>query len=438
MEPSLLGLIGIVILLALLALRFPVAPATFVIAICGIGLTSASSGAGFFRWLAAIPRLLRDGLHPEAIGMLFLFVLLGNLAFYAGISTRVFDAARVWLRNQPGGLAIASVLGCGGFASLSGSSVSCASTMGRICLPGMLEQGYDPRLAASSVAVGGTLGSLIPPSMLFIFYGFLSGQSVATLFIAGILPGLLSLAGMIGVIVWWVREEPAAAPGPVRVSASGMQAMVALWPPIALLSIIIGGLFLGILSPLSAAAICVGLTFLIGLWQGRLPGDMLWIILRDSVLQAASLVLALAAAMLFLAFINDTGIAGIMAERLHSNGMSALSVIVIAAAILLVMGMFIEPLGILIISLPVLLPLMQVYGMDQIWFGVIVVKLLEIALITPPVGLNVFVISGVARNVTSEQIFGGVARFLLVDILVLTVLILFPAVSLLLPRMMAG
>ena len=148
--------------------------------------------------------------------------------------------------------------------------------------------------------------------------------------------------------------------------------------------------------------------------------------------------LALAAAMLFLGFINDTGIAGIMAERLYSNGIPALSVIVVAAAILLIMGMFIEPLAILIITLPVLMPLMQAYGMDAVWFGVIIVKLLEIALITPPVGLNVFVISGVARNVTSEQIFGGVARFLLVDILVLTILILFPAVSLPVPGMMSG
>lgn len=438
MEPSLLGLIGIMILLALLALRFPVAPATFAIAIFGIGLTSANSGNGFFQGVAAIPYQLRDGLHPQAMAMLFLFVLLGNLAFYAGISTRIFDATRIWLRNQPGGLAIASVLGCGGFASLSGSSVSCASTMGRICLPGMLEQGYDPRLAASSVAVGGTLGSLIPPSVLFIFYGLLVGQPVATLFIAGLLPGLLSLVGMIAVIIWWVREEPAAAPGPVRVSGSGIQATIALCPPVALLSIITGGLFLGILSPLSAAAISVGLALLIGLWQGRLPGELLWIILRDSVRQAVSLMLALAAAMLFLGFINDTGIAGIMAERLHSNGMPTLSVIVVAAAVLLIIGMFVEPLAILIISLPVLMPLMQVYGMDPVWFGVIIVKLLEIALITPPVGLNVFVISGVARNVTSEQIFGGVARFLLVDMLVLTVLILFPVVSLLLPGMMRG
>lgn len=437
MESTLFGLFGIVVLLALLALRFPVALSTLLVAIFGIGLTGIGTG-GVLQRLETIPGLLHENLRPESMAMLVLFVLLGNLAFYAGISTRIYDAARVWLRSMPGGLAIASVLGCGGFAALSGSSVSCASTMGRICLPEMQRQGYDPKLASASVAVGGTLGSLIPPSVLFIFYGLLTGQSVAALFVAGLLPGLLSLVGMIAVIGWWVHETPAAGPAPVEISTSLTQATIALWPPAALTIIILGGLFFGILSPFEAAAICVGLVLLIGLWQQRLTAELLWIVLKDSAIQGASLVFAVAAAVLFLAFMGQTGIAESMAEGLRMSGMPALTVIAVAVAILLVMGMFIEPLGILIISLPILVPLMQSYGLDPVWFGVILVKLLEIALITPPVGLNVFVIGSVAHGISSEQVFGGVARFLLVDILVLAVLILFPAVSLLLPGLMPG
>lgn len=437
MESTLFGLFGIVVLLALLALSFPVALSTLLVAIFGIGLTGTGTG-GVLQRLETIPGLLLENLRPESMAMLVLFVLLGNLAFYAGISTRIYDAARVWLRSMPGGLAIASVLGCGGFAALSGSSVSCASTMGRICLPEMQRQGYDPKLASASVAVGGTLGSLIPPSVLFIFYGLLTGQSVAALFVAGLLPGLLSLVGMIAVIGWWVNETPAAGPAPVEVSTSLTQAMIALWPPAALTIIILGGLFFGILSPFEAATICVGLVLLIGIWHQRLTAELLWIVLKDSAIQSASLVFAVAAAVLFLAFMGQTGIAESMAEGLRMSGMPALTVVALAVAILLVMGMFIEPLGILIISLPILVPLMQTYGLDPVWFGVILVKLLEIALITPPVGLNVFVIGSVAHGISSEQVFGGVARFLLVDILVLAVLILFPTVSLLLPGLMPG
>lgn len=436
MSLAVLGFIGIIALLTLLALRIPVALAAGGISIIGLALSEGFTSAGLARVIETVPAMLDGALQIESMVMVALFVALGNIAFYAGISTRIYDAAQVWLRRLPGGLAMASVLGCGGFAALSGSSVGCASTMGRICVPEMLRQGYDPKLATSSVAVGGTLGSLIPPSILFILYGLLADLPVAKLFIAGLLPGLLSLAGMIAVIIWWVHDEPRIAPDPAPAHASWGQATLALWPPVTLLAVIVGGLYFGLLSPLTAAALCVALTVVIGLLDQRISMDVLWIVLRDTIVQSASLLLIVATATLFLGFVEQTGIGNAIAEWTRISGLPALTVIAIAAVICLVLGMFVAPLGILVLILPLMLPLMQVYGMDPIWFGVILVKLLEIALITPPVGLNVFVIGSVTRNVAVDQIFAGVSRFLLVDVLVLAVLILFPVLSTLLPSSM--
>ncbi|RNF35180.1 TRAP transporter large permease [Paracoccus methylarcula] len=436
MSPAMLGFTGIIALLALLALRIPVALATGGIAIAGFALSAVLSDAGMTQTFATIPPMLSDVLQADVVAMVMLFVTLGNIAFYAGISTRIYDAAQVWLRAVPGGLAMASVLGCGGFAAISGSSVGCASTMGRICVPEMLRHGYDPRLATSSVAVGGTLGSLIPPSVLFILYGLLSGQPIARLFIAGLLPGLLSLAGMLAVILWWIREEPGIAPDPGPAGASRAEATLALWPPLVLLAIIIGGLYSGLLSPLTAAAVCVGIALAIGVLHHRLSAAMLWIVFRDSAVQGASLLLIVVTATLFLGLVQQSGAGMVLAEWARFGGLPALTVVALAAAACLVLGMFIEPLGILVLAMPVMVPLMQVYGMDPIWFGVILVKLLEIALITPPVGLNVFVIGSVTRDIAVDRIFAGVARFLLVDMLVLVVLILFPVLSTLLPASM--
>lgn len=437
MSPAMLGLVGMIALLGMLALRLPVALAAGAIAIPGIAWLGTMSGETLSHSIAAIPGMMQDLLHPDRMAMVALFVLLGNIAFYAGISTRIYDAARIWLLHVPGGLAMASVLGCGGFASISGSSVGCASTMGRICVPEMLRHGYDPRLATSSVAVGGTLGSLIPPSVLFILYGLLTGESVAKLFIAGLLPGLLSLAGMLAVILWWVREEPGIAPRPAPAKESRAEATLALWPPAILLAIIIGGLFSGLLSPLTAAATCVGLALAIGVLHHRLTVEVLWIVFRDSAVQSVLLLLIVATAALFLRFMEQTGVGLAIAEWARFSGLPVLTVVALVAVICLLLGMFVEPLGILVLTLPVMAPMMQSYGMDPIWFGVILVKLLEIALITPPVGLNVFVIGSVTRDVAVDQVFAGVARFLLIDMLVLLVLILFPVFSTLLPGSMA-
>ncbi|MFV0382874.1 TRAP transporter large permease [Paracoccus sp. (in: a-proteobacteria)] len=437
MTPSLLGFLAFGALGLLLALRNQIAPAVAVVAVGGLAVIEPLIGHGLGQTVTDMSAMLRELLRLETVMIVALFIMLGNLAFYAGISTRIYDASAVWLRHVPGGLAMASVLGCGGFAAISGSSVACATTMGRICVPEMLRQGYDARLATSAVAVGGTLGALIPPSLLFVFYGLLADLPIARLFIAGILPGLVSLAAMLLAILWWVAEEPDIAPVPRQPArASRLQATIALWPPALLFLVLIAGLFRGFLTPVSAAGICVVLVALIGLWQGRLSVQHLWLVLRETAGQTLMALALLVAARLFMGFIQLAGTDQAMVGLAHAMGLSSLTVVALCAIICLILGMFIEPMGILALTLPLLLPLVQAYEMDPIWFGVILVKLLEIALITPPVGLNVFVISGVTRGTGLGVVYHGVARFLMLDLLVLVVLILFPALSTLLPAAM--
>lgn len=442
---SSIGLVALLLALVLLLLRLPATVVVIAIALAGVLFAETFGGlqgaTGLQGGLAAtsdhVAALLLDLTRTDALLMVPLFILLGNIAFYAGISTRIYDAASVWLRKVPGGLAMASVMGCGGFAAISGSSLACATTMGRICVPEMLRHGYDARLAASSVAVGGTLGALIPPSILFILFGLFTGTSVAQLFMAGLLPGLLSLAGMLVVIAIWAHDEPAAAPAAGPSEASRLDALIAIWPPLALLSVIIGGLSLGLLRPSMAAAICVALAILIGFAQKRLTAELLWTALRLSLRQTLSILFAVVAAKLFIGFLDLTGTSDGLVSLVQGWGLPTMAVLALVVVSYLLLGMFMEPMAILILTLPLTIPLIHAYGMDPIWFGVIVVKLLEIGLITPPVGLNVFVIGTVARDVGRDRIFAGVARFLMVDGLVLLALILFPVISTLIPSMMA-
>ncbi|MBO9456701.1 TRAP transporter large permease [Paracoccus sp. R12_1] len=433
MDPANIGVALLILTLSLLALRVPLALVLGGVGAVGTFLIHATSGGGIFdvamNWTG--PTLLSTALDlPRAgdLAIVPLVILLGNIAFYAGIATRIYDAAAIWLRPLRGGLAMAAVVGCGGFSAISGSSVACASTMGRICAPEMLRLGYDPRLATASVAVGGTLGSLIPPSVLFILFGIFTETSIARLFLAGVLPGLLSLAGMMAVVAWWVGQNPKDAPPGTVDKASRIDAALAIWPALLLFAMIVGGILLGF-SATAAVAACVMLTLVIGFTQSRLTADVLWQAIRESLLQSAAILVIVVAAKVFFGFVILTGLPDAALGWAQDAALSYFVMIAVVIITYLILGMFLEPIAILILTLPFLLPLVEAYGMDPIWFGVIVVKLLEIGLITPPVGLNVFVIGNVTRDVGIDRIFAGVSRFLAIDVLVLLILILFPIIS---------
>ncbi|WCR10815.1 TRAP transporter large permease [Paracoccus stylophorae] len=443
MDASTIGLIAFAMVIVLLALRVPIAFVLAGVATVG-GFLVYSLRTGTFtpeRAINPVTSLVMNSffelIHSYDLSMIPLFVALGNIAYRAGITTRIYDAANVWLRRIPGGVGVASVMGCGGFSAISGSSIACASTMGRICVPEMLRLGYDPRLASASVAAGGTLGSLIPPSVLFILYGIFTETSISKLFLAGILPGLLSLGGYVLVILWWAGRNPAAAPvdpQPLQPGAR-MAAALAAWPAVLLFAVIIGGIYGGIFTATEAAAVSVVLTILIGFAQRTLTLASMWGAIRESLIQTAAIFLIAACAKIFVSFVALTGSAGAVVSWVTEAGLPPLALMIAISVLYLFLGMFLDPIGIIVLTLPFVIPLIDGMGLDLIWFGVIVVKLLEIGLITPPVGLNVFVIGNVVRgSVTVDQIFAGVVRFLMIDLVVLAILILVPAISTIIPN----
>ncbi len=445
MDGTLIGLVAFAAVIGLLAIRVPIAFALAGVATVGTFVIFAFRTGVFMPDRAIRPTSSLvfsnsfDLIHSYDLSMIPLFVALGHIAYRAEITTKIYHAARVWLAHVPGGVAMASVVGCGGFSAITGSSIACASTMGRICSPEMLRMGYDKRLATASVAAGGTLGSLIPPSVLFIIYGIFTETSISKLFLAGILPGLLSLAGFLLVIWFWVWRDPAAAPKYAETITFGdkWRAGLAAWPAAALFVIIVGGIYGGFFTATEAAAICVSAAVLIGFAQRKLSFRDIVEALRETCVQTTSIFLIAAGAKIFVAFIALTGVAPAIVQVVTEAELSVVLLLAAIAAIYLLLGMFLDPIGIMVLTLPLMVPLVEGYGLDLIWFGVVVIKLLEIGLITPPVGLNVFVIAGVVgKDVPIDRIFSGILRFLTVDVLVLILIMAFPILSLLIPGSM--
>ncbi|WP_422050558.1 TRAP transporter large permease [Shimia sp.] len=442
MDPATIGLIAFATVLVLLALRVPIAFALGAVAVVATFVIFAFRTGTFMpeRAIRATTSMVFnnafDLIHSYSLSMIPLFVALGHIAYRAEITTKIYFAAKVWMTRIPGGVAMASVIGCGGFSAITGSSIACASTMGRICTPEMLRMGYDPRLATASVAAGGTLGSLIPPSVLFIIFGIFTETSISKLFLAGILPGLLTLLGFVAVIWIWVLRAPHIAPdvGETYTTEERKAAAIAAWPALFLFVVIVGGIYGGIFTATEAAAVCVSAATVIGFAQGTLTLQGLWDSVKETCVQTAAIFFIAAGAKVFVSFIALTGIAPAIVEFVSAADMSVVVLMICIALIYLVLGMFLDPIGIMVLTLPLLVPLVESYGLNLIWFGVVVIKLLEIGLITPPVGLNVFVIANVVgKEAPIDRIFAGIARFLSVDIIVLGLIMAFPILSLWIP-----
>lgn len=413
------GLAAMVVVAVLTALHVPVALALLMVAALGLV------------WTGGLGRAVEQAMGLMAVPDLLvvpLVLMLGNLAFYAGLATRVHDAATVILQGRRGGLAVAALLGCAGFAATSGSSVGCAATMSRIAVPPMLRAGYDPRLAGAVVALGSTSGALLPPSMLLIVWALLSGTPVASMFLAGLVPALVSLAGMLVVVLWWVRQDPGAAPLPRPMAISAWAAIAAAWPAPVLFAVVVGGLLSGMLGAPGAVAICLGMTLAVGAFQRRLTGETLWLSVRETVRQAVAMVLILVTARLFLVFLELAGTPDLLAGWME--GIPRQLVVLGLGLACVALGLVVEPLAMLVLALPFALALSRADGVDPVWGGVVLVKLVEMAMILPPLGLIVIVIARAVGGVSPQAIFAGVGRFLFVDLLVLAALVLFPALAL--------
>lgn len=442
MDASTVGLVAFSAVLILLALRVPIAFTLAAVATVATFVIFAFRTGTFMpeRAIRATTSMVFsnsfDLIHSYDLSMIPLFVALGHIAYRADITTKIYHAAKVWLTRLPGGVAMASVMGCGGFSAITGSSIACASTMGRICTPEMLRMGYDPRLATASVAAGGTLGSLIPPSVLFIIYGIFTETSISSLFLAGVLPGLLTLAGFVLVIALWVWRSPEIAPPTDQrySAAERRQAAWDSWPAFLLFVLIIGGIYGGIFTATEAAAVCVVSATLIGFAQRKLTLPSLWAAVKETCIQTTAIFLIAASAKIFVAFVALTGVAPMVVAAVTEAQLSLVVLMLCIGLIYLLLGMFLDPIGIMVLTLPLMIPLVESYDLNLIWFGVVVIKLLEIGLITPPVGLNVFVIANVVgKEAPIDKIFAGVSRFLSLDVIVLLIIMAFPALSLLIP-----
>ncbi|MCB1398185.1 MAG: TRAP transporter large permease [Rhodobacteraceae bacterium] len=434
MSDTAIGFAGLGLLLVLIGLRFPIGVSLIGVSFGGIWLLIGERAA----WgaLGVVPWGFASTWQLSSIPM---FLMMGFLCYHADLTAGLFRAARVFLSWLPGGLAVASVFGASGFAAVTGSSVACAAAMGKIAVPEMMRARYDVALATGTVAAAGTIGALIPPSILMILYGIIAQVPVSKLFLGGVGAGLLTLAGYCTVIVLRSAVNPALAPrDATRFGWSErLAALGETWPVILLILGVFGGLFAGVFTPTEAGAVGSALALLIGLAKRSLT----WAGLRESVIDtlmnsAALFVIAIGASMLtrFLAY---SGAGDALAEAL--SGATSRPVLLIAgiACVYLLLGMFLEPIGAMLLTLPILLPIVGEAGFDLIWFGILLTKFLEIGMITPPVGLNVFVIKGVVGNLASTgTIFRGILWFLVADFLIVALLVALPDIVLWLPTRM--
>ncbi len=430
MEPITVGIIGILVLSVLLVSGMRIAYAT---ALCGL--------LGLWALRGYEPAAGIAGLMPDAesshytLLVLPLFVLMGYLAHHAGITRNIYWTARQWLGHLPGGLAIATIFGCAGFAAACGASTASAAVMGRVSLPELKRFGYDEKIAAGCVAAGGTLATMIPPSVIMVIYGFIAEQSIGALLLAGILPGLLQ-AGSYSIMLYLrFRANPQLGPS---ISGIGwperVKSLRGTWGIFALILIVLGGIYTGFATPTEAAGIGAFGAFLMALPRMR-RGD-LKSALRDTARTTAMIFAIIIGVLIFVRFLAFSGMPEALADKVLELEVNRYVVLIAILALYLVLGMFLDGIGMLLLTIPIVLPAVTGLGFDPIVFGVLVVRMVEIGLITPPVGLNAFVLKGVAPDIPIGNIFRGCAWFVVVDLINVAILLMFPAIILLIPNAM--
>jgi tripartite ATP-independent transporter DctM subunit len=429
-----IGFGGIAVLLALLALRVPIAVALGGVSFVGIALmTSPRVSWGL---LSAVPFNFLGDWSLSAIPM---FLLMGFIASRSGLTDGLYKAMRVVLGPIPGGLAVSSVGACGLLAAASGSSVATSAAMARIAVPEMLRYRYDPGLATGVVASAGTLGSLIPPSILLVIFGIFAQVSIGELFMAGFLPGLLSALMFAAMIVIRVSLKPSLAP-PLTERPSReekIEALRELWIlPVLVLSVL-GGIFVGLFTPTEAGAVGAALALLLAVIKGTASFASLKNAIVETAVSSTAIFIIAVGAVLFMRFMALSGVPDYLSTAMLSVTDNQILILIQIAIIYLILGMFIDSIGIMLLTLPIVLPIVGGSGIDLVWFGIIVIKLLEIGLVTPPVGLNVYVIkSALGNSVALTTVFRGVLWFIVADLVTLGLLILFPQISLFLPSLM--
>lgn len=429
-SPVLLLLTGVAIMLGMIALHIPV------------GVAMAVTGLAMFTILVDLQASLGI-ISAEIIGTFTsrdlatipLFLLMGSLAARAGIASDIYNLASAWIGHFRGGLAMGTIVGCGGFGALCGSSVATAATMGRVALPEMRERGYSTELAVGSIASGGTLGILIPPSIVMVIYAVLTEQFVIDLFLAGLVPGILAVVLYCTaiLIVTWLKPDagPAFAPQPWRMRFS---AIGAAWRALVTIIVVIGGLYSGVFTVVEAAAMGVAVTLIFFLL--RFPSsawfEQIRIVAVETAQSTAMIFLMVVGASLFSYFLTLTQAPQHVIEMVKEANLNPYVVIGILMLMYLFLGAVFDAIAAMILTTPFVFPLVVGLGFDPIWWGIVLVMVIEIGMISPPIGMNVFVLNGVARDVSIGTIYKGVIPFVIADVVRLILVIAFPSIALLL------
>ncbi|KGB82403.1 C4-dicarboxylate ABC transporter permease [Rhodovulum sp. NI22] len=424
--------IGFICLFALLLIRLPIGFALGLVGVTGFGWI-----VGFSPALKSIGTVASDTVMSYDFAVIPMFILMGNLVARSGISDDLYAASHKWFGGMRGGLAIATIASCGGFSAVCGSSLATAATMARVAVPPMRSYHYADALAAGSVAAGGTLGILIPPSIALVLYGIMTESDIGALFAAGVLPGILGIALYMAAVSIWVRFNPAI--GPAAQSAGFGEKLASLRGIIGILllfALVMGGLYLGLFTPTEAAGIGSAGALVFALVRRRLTLRNLLDTLYDSARTSVALLTILIGAILFANFMNVARLPQDLGAWVMDMNLSPMMVIGMIVLIYVVLGCFLESISMMLLTVPIFYPIVASLGFDLVWFGIVVIVVIEISMITPPVGMNIFVLRSVLPDIPTATIFRGVLPFIAADVVRAALLIAFPIIALWLPNLM--
>ncbi len=433
MDPVTVGVIGVLLVFGLLFVGMPIAFALMLTGFLGISYLSSVEAA-----LPVVARTMYEVSSYYPYTVIPLFIVMGGFAGSSGLTRDMYGAFDKWFRRMPGGLGIATIGACAGFAAVSGSSVATAATMGTVALPEMKRYGYADSLATGSVAAGGTLGFLIPPSIGFVVFGMLTEQSIGKLLVAGMLPGILLAVGYAGTIVIMVKIRPSLAPVSSEIVdwSDRIAALKGIWEPLLLFLIVMGGIYAGFFTPTEAGAVGATVLLLVSLLKGKLTWANLVEALLESVRISVMVLVLVAGANVFSYFLALSTIPMQVAGWAAELEVSRYMVHTVIILIYLFLGCFLDAISMMVLTMPVIYPVILALHFDPIWFGVIAVLMMEAGLVTPPMGLNIFTVAGVSQGVAVETIFKGVTPFLLAVFMVVFLITVFPDIALMLPNMM--
>lgn len=431
MDPITLGYLGLGVLLLLVTVGVPIAYAT---AFTGMGGLVIMRG---FDVAIGLSGIVPYGASAHySLSVLPLFIAIGFLAMHAGITTSAYNAARVWVGRAPGGLATATIFASAGFAAVSGASTASTAVFTKLALPEMEARGYNRSLAAGVVAVGGTLAALIPPSAILVIYGIIVEESIGALLMAGFLPGLISIVVYLIVITIVVTINPDLAP---KLERTSMMEKLRTIPQLAGIGLVVGvilvGIYFGIMTPTEAAAVATAIMFVMAVGKKISFADFRSGIL-DTIRTTVMIFMVIWGVLVFVRFLAFTGLPASVTDAIVGLDMPRGMILFAIILLYLLLGMVLDGIGMMMLTLPVIFPLITELGYDPIWFGVLLVKLIEVGVVTPPVGLNCYVVNGIRPDIPLHEVFKGVAPFLLGEIVIIGIIVFFPDLILFLPNMM--